>query len=310
MGGTDLAPAVGGMTAAGIVFVIYFAIIGVSLLMGLAVYILNSIGLMTIAKNRGITHPWMAWIPYASVYLFGKLSDDINFCKGKRTNHRKLLLGMLIGFEASFFVGYLMVLLPPLLAGLVQAGNDISYYAGGGVMADSSDLPIWAIIVMLVGLAIMLVCMILAVVYSVFYYIALYNILNAYAPNMAVVILLLTILVFSPLSSIYLFAIRNRAPAEPMYPTQPQPPVQTGYQPTPPVQPQAPVQSNTQPTSPTQPQAPVQSEGYRIYPPQEPTAPQPNAIPQADVSRPTEVLSQPTEVLSQPTEVLSDYEEN
>ena len=304
MGGTDFMPVpdASGATAAmgvGAIFmIIYFAIIGLSLLMSVAIYVFNSIGLMTIAKNRGITHPWMAWIPFANSYLFGKLSDDINFCKGKRTNHRKLLLGLLIAAEIVVLVGYIVMVVGAVAAGFIDS------------MRGGEELIAFMPFLMLIGWAIMMVGAIIAIVHSVFYYIALYNILNAYAPNMAVVILLLTILVFSPLSSIYLFAIRNRAPAEPMYPTQPQPPVQTGYQPTPPVQPQAPVQSNTQPTSPTQPQAPVQSEDYRIYPPQESTAPQPNTIPQADVSRPTEVLSQPTEVLSQPTEVLSDYEEN
>jgi len=82
MGGTDFMPVpdASGATAAmgvGAIFmIIYFAIIGLSLLMSVAIYVFNSIGLMTIAKNRGITHPWMAWIPFANSYLFGKLSDD------------------------------------------------------------------------------------------------------------------------------------------------------------------------------------------------------------------------------------------
>lgn len=248
----------------GTFFLIYFGFMGIILLASIVVYVLQSIGLMTIAKNRGIKKPWLAWIPYASTYLLGKVSDDINLRQGKQTSHRKLLLGLLIAIEAIGVVVGIVAFIVGFFAGMNAAYtyNDEMTLVGG-LMA-----------VLIVSILFLLAIIVLAIVYTVFYYIALYNILKTYSPNYAVLILVLTLLVFSPLASIFLFVIRNKQPVAPVVYYQPAPPVQPAYQPAPPVQqgyyqPQPPVQNPYQSAPPVQqPQAPVEPAA-----PAEPQAP-------------------------------------
>ena len=60
---------------------------------GLLFYILRSIGLMTLANNRGLRNPWLAWIPVVGVYTLGAIVDDISEKEGGKSNFRYLMLG-------------------------------------------------------------------------------------------------------------------------------------------------------------------------------------------------------------------------
>ncbi len=42
-------------------------------LIGIALYVLFSIGLMKLAKNKGIENAWLAWIPIGQLYIMGKV---------------------------------------------------------------------------------------------------------------------------------------------------------------------------------------------------------------------------------------------
>lgn len=45
-------------------------------------YVLQALGLQTIAKRRGIRHAWLAWIPFGSAWILASISDDF---KARRT---------------------------------------------------------------------------------------------------------------------------------------------------------------------------------------------------------------------------------
>lgn len=47
------------------------------LLVSIAIYILSSLGLYKLAKNRNIENPWLAWIPIANLYVLGKLVGSL-----------------------------------------------------------------------------------------------------------------------------------------------------------------------------------------------------------------------------------------
>ena len=58
-----------------------------------AAYILMALGLSTIARNRGIRHHWLAWIPVANLWLLGCISDQYRYVtQGQERNRRKRLL--------------------------------------------------------------------------------------------------------------------------------------------------------------------------------------------------------------------------
>ena len=58
--------AIAGITA------LFFAVIAI------AFYVLKSIGLSALAKNRGIENPWLAWIPVADLYILGLLVGEMD----------------------------------------------------------------------------------------------------------------------------------------------------------------------------------------------------------------------------------------
>ena len=55
-----------------------------ALLVGLALYVLRAVGLYKLAKNRAIRCAWLAWVPVASDWILGSVSDQYQYVvKGK-----------------------------------------------------------------------------------------------------------------------------------------------------------------------------------------------------------------------------------
>lgn len=73
-------PAQNSMSGFGMgILMIYVIAMLVIALISLASYILRGIGLYTIAKRRGMNHPWLAFVPFMRTYLQGTLGGDIKF---------------------------------------------------------------------------------------------------------------------------------------------------------------------------------------------------------------------------------------
>ncbi len=47
-------------------------------LIGIALYVIFSLGLYTMAVNRGIANPWLAWIPIADLYIIALILKSLN----------------------------------------------------------------------------------------------------------------------------------------------------------------------------------------------------------------------------------------
>lgn len=78
-----------------------FAIIAA--IFGLIFYLFTAIGLHTMAKNRGIKHGWIAWIPVFQIFIVGEL--DNNKVLGIPGASWILLLMPIITGVAEFFFG-------------------------------------------------------------------------------------------------------------------------------------------------------------------------------------------------------------
>lgn len=87
----------------GIALIIVAAIAAV---IGIVLYIFQSLAFYTIAKNRNIPNPWMAWVPFCSGYLVGKIGDYYDLRDtGKSHNYALWILCLLIGaFVAPFTI--------------------------------------------------------------------------------------------------------------------------------------------------------------------------------------------------------------
>ena len=71
--------------AAWSVILIGLALIAAVLIIGwLIMYIVHSIGLMRIAKKLGVKHRWMAWIPFANIYLLGACAEKSETRNGRK----------------------------------------------------------------------------------------------------------------------------------------------------------------------------------------------------------------------------------
>lgn len=176
-------------------FVLFFVLLIYLLMLAFAVvtYVLNSLGMYTIARRRGIHHAWLAWIPVGDAWLLGSISDQYQYvAKGRVRNRRKVLLGLSIGM----FAVLLLMFAGAFVMALSEAvGGDASEVLFGGMFA----------MVLLGYVAIM----ILAVIMAVFQYIALYDLFTSCDPGNSVLYLVLSILLGVVLP-FFVFSCRNK----------------------------------------------------------------------------------------------------
>ena len=153
-------------------YLLFFAFMVVS-------YILQSVGFYKIAKRRGIHNPWLAWLPIGNMWILGSLSDQYQYvAKGKLRNRRKMLLGLniaMIALAIPVVIGYVA-----MIAGIVTG------FAASGVAAGAGAM------IAVLGY---LVILVLAVIDTVFVYIALYDLYASCEPGSSVLYIIFSILI-------------------------------------------------------------------------------------------------------------------
>ena len=88
-------------TAMAVIGGVFLIVLLAALFLGILFYILTAAGMYSIAKRRGILHPWLAWIPVANAWLLGSISDQYQYVvKGKVKNRRSVLLSLSIAAMA------------------------------------------------------------------------------------------------------------------------------------------------------------------------------------------------------------------
>ncbi len=171
-GAADMAVGTAGIMLV-VMMVYYLLAIGFSIL----VYILQALGMYTIANRRGIHHPWLAWVPFGNLWILGSISDQYQYVsQGKVRSRRKLLVGLNIA---------LCVIMLVLFVVAVYAG--IQAAIGGGEEG--------LIVAGMIALLSALVMMVLAIVLSVFQYICLYNLYASCDPDNKTTYILLSIFI-------------------------------------------------------------------------------------------------------------------
>lgn len=155
---------------------------GVSIL----VYILQALALYTIAKRRSINKPWLAWIPLVNVWILGSVSDQYQYVvKGQVKNKRKILLGLNIAVMAlsvliiAAFVWLIFDLLmqnaffmPTHLEDFESLMENIPYQY---IMERVGVLMLLAFAALPLS--------VMAIVYVVFFYMALYDVFCSCEPE-------------------------------------------------------------------------------------------------------------------------------
>ena len=222
----------------GMNFVFGFYLIYFLVMMAISVgtYVLQSLGIYTIAKRRGIKNPWLSWIPVGSAWIIGCISDQYRYVvKGQIKNKRKALLIL----QVIMWVAYIafFAVLFSFIFGTFGAALE---YAMDPVYIDDTNIS--GIMGSVFGaLGLYLVMMGIAIAVTVIQYMALYDLYHSCEPKNGTLYLVLSILV-SITQPIFLFICRNKDEGMPPRKTEPayipQPPVeqQPQWQPAEPVQ--------------------------------------------------------------------------
>ena len=155
---------------------------GVMPLASIAVYVFTALSLYTIARRRGISAPWLAWVPVARLWVLGSLSDQYRYLTQGQIRHKRISL--LVWTGASW-----------VLTGGIVVGA-IAAIAGASVGA----------VLTVLCLALAVVCA--AIVYVVLYFMALYDVYASCDPQNAALYLVLSIF-FRFLVPVFLFISRD-----------------------------------------------------------------------------------------------------
>ncbi len=180
---------------------IAFWLIYMLVLMGVSVamYVLRSLGMYTIAKRRGISRPWLSWIPVADNYLLGCISDQYQYVvKGKNKSKRRalLILGIVLAVIYVAFIANTINIVANAVTGALNNMDEDALVAG---MIG----PIFG----MMGLSIPLLGVTIALV--VVRFMALYDLYTSCSPQNSVMFLVLSIF-FNVTEPFFIFFNRKK----------------------------------------------------------------------------------------------------
>lgn len=162
---------------------VFFAVLLISGAMGIAIYVLRSVGLYSIAKRRQIRHAWFAWVPLVDQYLLGCVSDQYRYVvKGQNKAKRRSLL--VLSIICGLGIVAMEILLWYIRGNLLSMARDV-----GEMMLMNATMK-YALVIGIV----LLVFLILALIRGIVRLIALYDLYRSCDPENAVIYLVLNIL--------------------------------------------------------------------------------------------------------------------
>lgn len=182
------------------IMVVYFVVLGI---VALAMYLLESFALFNMAKSAGYSRPWRGFIPFANIFLFGKIAEKYRKKDGKPSAK---FGGLLLAFDIIMLVCSVV-----LMGFCVKFIIDIFGFANMAVETGTdmtAEMFASVIPVILLSLA----EVIFSITYIVLFYVALWRIFAAYDNSNATLFLVLSIF-FNFLAPIFLFVIRKNQPA-------------------------------------------------------------------------------------------------
>ncbi len=157
-------------------------------------YILQSLGLYTIAKRRGIHKPWLAWVPFGNMWILGSISDQYQYVvKGRVRNRRKVLLGLTVAIfvlTIPISSGYLAMMASALFQNMQDGWYAVGVYMIG-IILGALALFVTAIVAMVIE------------------YVATYDLFASCEPANALLYLVLSIL-FTVTLPIFMFICRKK----------------------------------------------------------------------------------------------------
>lgn len=181
---------------------VFIGAIAVSAVIGIAIYLLESISVYKMAKSAEIKNPWLAFIPVADSWVFGTLAEKYKNKNGNKSARFGIILPVLEGIVLIESVA--------LTIFTVISISKITGYAFDAVntsaeMAPEQFMSLIPVIILYFAL------MAVAIAYAVVFFIALWRIYSAFDKSNATLYIVLSI-IFTISVPIILFIIRNRKP--------------------------------------------------------------------------------------------------
>lgn len=183
-------------------FTFFIGAIAVSAVIGIAIYLLESISVYKMAKSAEIKNPWLAFIPVANDWVFGTLAEKYKKKNGTKSARFGIILPVLEGIvliEAIALTIFTVISIKEITGYALDAVNTSSE------MAPEQFMSLIPVIILYFAL------MAVAIAYAVVFFIALWRVYSSFDKLNATLYIVLSV-IFTISVPIILFIIRNRKP--------------------------------------------------------------------------------------------------
>ena len=182
------------LPTSGIMLIFIFAVYGVLFAYLIFTYVMQGIALQTIAKRRGIAHPWLAWVPYGVNWILGAIASEYDLKNGIKRRWDKVLLTVSVIIAAFEVLSYVAIFI-----GIIWTAMNMSGYM------SEEDVLLFAMFMYIA----LIPSILLLSVFSTLATIRVFKIFESTVPEKALIYFLIYLLV--PFAApICLFACRNK----------------------------------------------------------------------------------------------------
>lgn len=181
---------------------IFIGTFTISLLIGLALYLLESIGVYKMAKSAEIKNPWLSFVPVGRNWVFGTLAEKYKKKNGTKSARFGIILPVLEGIvliEAIALTIFTVISIKEITGYALDAVNTSTE------MAPEQFMSLIPVIILYFAL------MAVAIAYAVVFFIALWRVYSSFDKSNATLYIVLSV-IFTISVPIILFIIRNRKP--------------------------------------------------------------------------------------------------
>lgn len=118
------------------------AVLMITLMISLVIFLLKGFGLFEIARRRGIRKAWLSWLPVGQDWIRGSISDQYRYLTAGKIQHRRVILSVISAVSLVLqTMGTVMILrhLAFALTGIRGYRYDAGYhmfrlvFAGSGI---------------------------------------------------------------------------------------------------------------------------------------------------------------------------------
>ena len=159
---------------------LYLLAIGFSV----AQYVITALGNYGVAKNLGISNPWLAWIPIGSEWLVGRITETFDEKRGIKRAWGRIILTLTLLYTVGFILFYVFYFIF-----MFAIGSGAMYYLG------ETEAGAAMVIGLIVFIAVITVFAVLAMVTSGCQMICWYKNFESIVPEKSLKYFILSILV-------------------------------------------------------------------------------------------------------------------